>query len=109
MIGGWQFGGVGAVDQLEVEVALEEVLDVGVAVPVNSLISTRPLRASWPLSRSRLTAPTSLVLESIRTATFSLFAPSRVTKVDSFPEPPIGVLTHRGSSPVRPGGSRPGR
>lgn len=66
------------------------------ALPVNSLTSTRPFLASWSLSRSRCTAPTSLVLESTSTATFSLFAPSRVTKVDSLPEPPIGVFTQRG-------------
>jgi hypothetical protein len=57
---------------------------------VNSLISTKPLLASWSLSRSRPTAPTSCVLESTSTATWTLLAPRRVTKVDSFPEPPMG-------------------
>jgi hypothetical protein len=88
---------VGQVDQLEVEAAVEEVLDVGVGGAGE--FADLDQAASWPLPRRCLTAPTSLVLESIRTATCSLFAPSRVTNVDSLPEPPIGVLIHRGSSP----------
>lgn len=46
-------------------------------VLVNSLTSTRPLLARRPFWRSRLTAWVSWVLESTRTATLSLFAPSR--------------------------------
>src|SRR5215475_12253377 len=72
------------------------------AVPLNSLISTRARRFSWSLSRSRLIAPASLVLESTTTATLSLLAPSKVAKVDSFPAPPIGDLDPAGIQAVPP-------
>ena len=86
------------------EVPLEQALDVGTAMPANSLIPARPLLlAGWRSSPQPRTAPAPLVLQSTRTGARSLLAQG-VTKAGSLPAPPIAVLTHRGS---RTGGQLP--
>ena len=97
-----QDAGAGLVDEVEVEVHLEQVLDVSVCggrEPTNLHEGTSVELVV--LSQALDQPPAPLVLESTTTATLNLLAHNKV-KVDSFPPPPIGIFTHRGSRPTRP-------